>query len=279
MLQLKNLILAYIQPISKVRSLYMDYRIQEVGKFKFIEKGNGEVILLLHGLFGALSNFANVIDYFSRKLRISIPLLPLYELELDETTVTGMVDHIHEFVKQRNYTHVHLLGNSLGGHIAQLYTLDHPEYVKSITLTGSSGLFENSLGDTYPKKGDYEYVKEKTKQTFYDPSVATKELIDEVYEIVNNREKALRVISMAKSALRHNLRNELHKVTVPVLLIWGKEDNITPPFVGEAFEELLPNAELHLIDKCGHAPMMERPDEFNGILDSFMEKIEVYATG
>lgn len=257
----------------------MEYEIQADSKFKFIEAGNGEVLLLLHGLFGALSNFANVIDYFSPKFKISIPLLPLYELELNETTVTGMVEHVHNFVTHRNYSSVHLLGNSLGGHIAQLYTIYHPEYVKSITLTGSSGLFENSLGDTYPKKGDYDYVREKTQQTFYDPNVATKELIDEVYEIVNNREKALRVISMAKSALRHNLRNELHKVTVPVLLIWGKQDNITPPFVGEAFVELLPNAELHMIDKCGHAPMMERPNEFNGILDSFMEKIEVSASG
>lgn len=257
----------------------MDYQIKEEGNFKFIETGHGEVLLLLHGLFGALSNFANVIDHFSKKLTISIPLLPLYEKELQDTTVKGMVNHIHNFIIHRNYSHVHLLGNSLGGHIAQLYTLDYPEYVKSITLTGSSGLFENSLGDTYPKKGDYEYVKEKTRQTFYNPNVATKELIDEVYEIVNNREKALRVISMAKSALRHNLRNELHKVTIPVLLIWGKQDAITPPFVGEAFEELLPNAELHLIDQCGHAPMMERPQEFNRIVDSFLEKIEVYAEG
>ncbi len=253
----------------------MDYEIQQEEQFRFIETGNGEVLLLLHGLFGALSNFANVIDHFSKKLKVSIPLLPLYGLDLKETTVTGMVDYVHEFIKCRDFHKVHLLGNSLGGHIAQLYTLGHPEYVKSITLTGSSGLFENSLGDTYPKKGDYEYVREKTQQTFYDPSVASKELIDEVYEIVNNREKALRVISMAKSALRHNLRHELHKMKVPVLLIWGKQDHITPPFVGEAFEELLPDAELHMIDKCGHAPMMERPGEFNSILDSFLEKIEV----
>ncbi|MCP6756160.1 hypothetical protein NL533_31530, partial [Klebsiella pneumoniae] len=80
-----------------------------------------------------------------------------------------------------------------------MYTLQHPKKVKSIILTGSSGLFENSLGDSYPKKSDYDFVKQKTEYTFYDPAVATKELVDEVYEIVNNREKALRILYLAKS--------------------------------------------------------------------------------
>ena len=73
-------------------------------------------------------------------------------------------------------------------------------------------------------------------------------LVDEVFEIVNNREKALRVLYMAKSAMRHNLRDELQNITIPVLLIWGKDDGITPPFVGEEFHKLLPNSDLIWFD-------------------------------
>lgn len=253
----------------------MDIAITEKKGFKYFEKGEGEVLLLLHGLFGALSNFQQVIEIFSKKMKVCIPLLPLYELPQESTTVNGLVEYLKDFVEYKKYDSFSLLGNSLGGHIALLYALEDQSKIRSIILTGSSGLFENSLGDTYPKKSDYEYVKQKTEYTFYDPKVASKELVDEVYEIVNNRDKALRILYLAKSALRHNLRERLKNIEVPVLLAWGKDDKITPPFVAEEFRQLLPHAELKLIDQCGHAAMMEQAEAFNLILDEFLNRLSV----
>ena len=243
----------------------------EEKKFKYLEKGEGEVIILLHGLFGALSNFESVIEYFSsKKYKVLFPFLPLFDLPLKDSTVAGMEIYLSEFISYKGFKRFHLLGNSLGGHIAQVYALNNLEKVLSITLTGSSGLFENSLGDGYPNKESYEYVKKKTEFTFYDPATASKELVDEIYETVNNRHKALRIIALAKSAVRHNLRSELSKLNIPALLIWGANDTITPLFVGEEFEKLLPKASLKVIEKCGHAPMMERPEEFNSTLEGFL---------
>ncbi|MBL7776769.1 MAG: alpha/beta hydrolase [Chitinophagales bacterium] len=250
----------------------MSYPIIAENRFKYCEQGSGEPIVLLHGLFGALSNFNPLIAHFSSQYTVSIPLLPLFDLELDDTNIEGMLRYIHDFVNYRKFEKVHLVGNSLGGHVAQLYALQNPHKVKTMTLTGSSGLFENSLGDTYPRKGDYEYVKKKTEGTFYNPSMASKELIDEVFEIVNNRQKAIRIVLMAKSALRHNLREEVPNMNFPVCLIWGKNDNITPAFVGEEFHKLLPQSELHFVNECGHAPMMEHPEYFNSILEQFLNK-------
>jgi len=250
----------------------MHFEVKHEQRFKYCEEGNGEAIVLLHGLFGALSNFNQLISYFSPRYKVCIPLLPLYDLEVSETTVNGMVDYVDAFIEYKKYDRVHLIGNSLGGHVAQIYCLRKPQKVKTMTLTGSSGLFENSLGETYPRKGDYEFVKQKTEATFYDPAMATKEQVDEVFEIVNNRAKVIRLVSMAKSALRHNLRNDVPKMNVPVCLIWGKEDLITPAFVAEDFHKLLPDSELHIIEKCGHAPMMEQPEKFNSILDNFLSK-------
>lgn len=251
----------------------MQFQIQEEGEFKWVEQGEGEVILLLHGLFGALSNFADTINYFSGQYKVIIPLLPLYRLELERTSVIGMVEHVEEFVKLKGLSKLNLIGNSLGGHIGLLYTLRNQENVHSLTLTASSGLFESSLGDNYPRKSDYEYIKRKTAETFYDPAMATKELVDEIYDIVNTREKALRTIFIAKSALRHNLRDELAKITIPCNLIWGASDTITPPFVGEEFKKLLVNSELTIIENCGHAPMMEVPAQFNACTEQFLHKI------
>jgi len=252
----------------------MQYEIKQQDKFKFIEEGNGEPLVLLHGLFGALSNFEHLIEYFRHHYKVVVPMLPLFDLDLLHTSVGGLQKYLNKFMEARNYKGVHLLGNSLGGHVALLYVLKHPERIRSLILTGSSGLFENGMGDSYPKRGDYEYIKKKTQITFYDPRTATKELVDEVYEIVNNRLKAIKIIALAKSAIRNNLGEELNQIKQPTLLIWGNNDTITPPFVAREFNKLIPNSELHFIDKCGHAPMMEVPGEFNQILHKFLTKLK-----
>jgi pimeloyl-ACP methyl ester carboxylesterase len=253
----------------------MDFDIQHVEGYKFIESdpGNENTLLLLHGLFGALSNFITIIDHFKGKLNVVVPILPIFEMPLLRLSVTGLVEHVHHFVEFKGYKGINLLGNSLGGHVAVLLALAHPERLRSMTLTGSSGLFEEPLGSTFPKRGDYEFVKRKTEGTFYDPAVASKELVDEVYDIVNDRNKAIRVIAIAKSALRHNIGDRLHQIKRPALLVWGRDDTITPAFVGEQFHELLPNSKLVIMEKCGHAPMMEHPKEFNRILNDFLVEI------
>jgi len=256
----------------------MPYEVKNKDKFKFVEEGEGEPLVLLHGLFGALSNFETLIEYFRQHYKVIVPILPLFELDILHSTVGGIAKFVHRFLESRDLKNVHLLGNSLGGHVALIHVLKHPERIKSLILTGSSGLFENGMGDSYPKRGDYEYIKNKTELTFHDPKTATKELVDEVYGIINNRIKAIKIISLAKSAIRNNLGEELNQIKQPTLLIWGNNDNITPPFVAREFNKLIPNSELQFIDKCGHAPMMEVPDEFNIILHKFLKKLNEPAT-
>jgi 2-hydroxy-6-oxonona-2,4-dienedioate hydrolase len=250
----------------------MEYEIKQSGKFKYVEEGAGEPLVLLHGLFGALSNFKDLVDHFKQTYRVIIPMLPLFDLSILDTTVSGLARHVQKFMEAQDIRNAHLLGNSLGGHVGLVYTLKEQGNVKTLTLTGSSGLFENGMGETYPKRGDYDYIKKKTELTFYDPAMATKGLVDEVFAITNNRLKAIKVIGLAKSAIRHNLGDEIMDVKVPACLIWGRNDTITPPMVAEEFHKLIPNSELHFIDKCGHAAMMEVPKEFNKILATFLAK-------
>ena len=255
----------------------MSYEIKKDGKFKFIEEGEGDVLMLLHGLFGALSNFQDLIEHFRKQYKVVVPILPLLEMDLLNTTVGGLQKFVNRFIDQRNYTAINLLGNSLGGHVALVHILRNPAKIKSLILTGSSGLFESAMGDSYPKRGDKEYIRNKTAFTFYDPAMATDELVNEVFEITNNRLKVIKIIALAKSAIRNNVGGELKNIQQPTCLIWGQNDTVTPPFVGEEFHKLIPNSELHFIDKCGHAPMMEVPAEFNTILATFLQKVNVPA--
>ena len=253
----------------------LSHKIIEEGKFKYIETNpGGTPLVLLHGLMGALSNFEMLIAGFKDEYNVIVPMLPIFELPLRKLSVSGLVDYVEDFIDFKGFKSVHVLGNSLGGHIAQLYTMRCPTKVRSMTLTGSSGLFESAMGNTFPKRGDYDYIKRKVESVFYSPDVATKDLVDDVFEIVNNRLKALRIVKTAKSAVRHNLGDKLHGLNCPTLLIWGKEDEVTPSWVAKKFNELIPNSELHLLEECGHAPMMEKPEVFNSILHNFLHRID-----
>ena len=226
---------------------------------------------------GGLSNFKDVIDFFSSKnYKVVIPELPIYTLPLKETSVTVFSDFLEDFVKFKKFNNPILLGNSLGGHIGLIFSNKNPNLVKSLVLTGSSGLYENSMGESYPKRENYEYIKRKTEEVFYNPKVATKEIVDEVFETVNNRDKLVRTLSIAKSAIRHNMSSDLPNIETPTLLIWGENDLVTPPEVAVEFNSLLPNSELIWIKKCGHAPMMEHPKEFNRILFNWLDKKKDY---
>lgn len=252
----------------------MDHVLKEEKGFSYIEAGEGETLLLLHGLMGALSNWEDVVNEFSPRYRVILPILPIYDMPLLTTGVRALSKFIHKFIKFKKLSNVVLLGNSLGGHVGLIYVLAHPGYVKALVLTGSSGLYENAFGGSFPKRESIDFVREKVQYTFYDPAIATDELVNDVFVMINDRHKVIRILAMAKSAIRHNMSKELRKITMPVCLIWGRDDKITPPEVAVEFNEMLPNAELHWIDKCGHAPMMERPVEFNQYLSAFLDKIK-----
>jgi len=251
----------------------MTYQIIEEDGFKFIEAGKGETLVLLHGLMGELSNWELVIEHFKDRYHVVVPILPIYELPILTLGVKALSRYVHRFLKYKNYSQVVLIGNSLGGHVGLVFTVAHQEFVKALVLTGSSGLYENAFGGSFPRRESYDYIKEKVEFTFYDPATATKELVDDVFKTVNDRSRVIRILTMAKSAIRHNMAKELSKITIPVSLIWGKNDKVTPPEVAEEFHQLLPNSELNWVDQCGHAPMMEHPDIFNNYLEKFLDRI------
>ncbi|WP_224483878.1 alpha/beta fold hydrolase [Robertkochia aurantiaca] len=251
----------------------MVHELKKEGKFAYIEVGEGTPMIVLHGLMGGLSNFKGVTDYFSeRGYKVLIPELPIYTMSLLKTNVKSYALFLEAFIEYKNFDEVILLGNSLGGHIGLLHTKLFPDKVKALVITGSSGLYESAMGDGYPKRGDYEFIKKKSEEVFYDPKVATKEIVDEVYATVNDRNKLIKTLAIAKSAIRHNMAKDLPHMHTPTCIIWGKNDTVTPPNVAEEFNQLLPDAELFWIDKCGHAPMMEHPNDFNRILHSWLEK-------
>jgi pimeloyl-ACP methyl ester carboxylesterase len=236
-----------------------------------LDVGKGDVIILLHGLFGSLSNWESVAMEFTSSHRVLIPRLPLFANPITRQGLESLVDYVEEFIQQHALPSVILMGNSLGGHVALLYSWRRPEMVTKLVLAGSSGLYENSFGGSFPRVKDYAYIREKVEKTFYKPEVATKELVDEVFATVQSRVKSLSIIGLARAAQRHNVLSLLPKIEIPTLLIWGLQDIITPPEVAREFHEELPESELIFLDQCGHVPMMEQPKLFNQHVRRFLE--------
>ena len=244
-------------------------------KFKYIDEGSGTPIILLHGLMGSLSNFKSCMEELPKKgFRIIMPLLPIYELPLLKTSATELSNFLNEFIIALKLNDFYLLGNSLGGHVGLIYTIKFQNKMQGLILTGSSGLYENTLGGSFPKRGDYNFIKTKTEEVFYNPKCATKTLIDEVFETVNNRKKLIKILAMAKSAIRHNMRKDLSKITIPTCIIWGENDKITPPEVANEFHNLISSSKLFWITKCGHAPMMEHPNIFNETVTNWIHNLK-----
>lgn len=246
-------------------------KLKKTKGFSYIEEGEGTPIVLLHGLMGELSNFGPLTDHFSKNgFKVYAPKLPIYEFSILKTNVSNIAKSISKFLEEVVKEPAILVGNSLGGHLGLITSLKRPDLVKALCLTGSSGLYEKSFGETFPKRGSYEYVLKKTQEVFYNPNVATKDIVDDVFDTINDRNKAIKTLYIARSAIRHNMKNDLENIQTPVCLIWGKQDNVTPPEVAIEFNEGLPNSTLFWIDKCGHAPMMEHPEEFNRILEQWL---------
>ena len=249
----------------------MENYISENG-FNYKSVGDGQPLVILHGLMGGLSNFEGLFDFFPKHgYTVIAPELPVYNSTLLNTNVKYFAKYVKKFIDHKKLKNIVLIGNSLGGHVGLIFSKLYPKLVKGLVLTGSSGLYENSMGDSYPKREDYNFIKKKTQEVFYSPEIATKEIVDEIFETVNDRKKLIKILAMAKSAIRHNMSSDLPKITNETAIIWGKNDTVTPPDVGLEFNNLMPNSELFWIDKCGHAPMMEHPHKFNKILIDWLK--------
>lgn len=246
--------------------------IKKEGKFKWLEIGKGNPIILLHGLMGGVENFGDMVTHISKEYKVYGLDLKLFEGSLLKVSVRKLSEYLYNFMNHIGIKKAVLIGNSMGGHIGLIFTKENPEMVDGLILTGSSGLFENSMGDSFPRRGDKDYIRKKTEEVFYDPKVATDDLVERVFAIANNRISTLKLLGYAKSAIRHNMAKDIPKINKPVCLIWGQEDKVTPPHVAEEFHKLLPNSELNWIPLCGHAAMWEHPYEFSQIALNWLNK-------
>ncbi|MGE3311600.1 MAG: alpha/beta fold hydrolase [Limisphaerales bacterium] len=230
-------------------------------------------MVLLHGMFGRPADWAVVGRELRSEWRVITPHLPVFDFPHGRCGLQNLCDDLERRLDQEGIEGVVLAGNSLGGHVAVLTAARLPGRVEALVLTGSSGLHERGFERGVPRRPDRAWLRQKVEEVFYDPVHVTEELLDAVSETIGDTKTLINVVRLARAVKRSDLRNVLPRIHCPVTLIWGEDDQITPPAVAHEFARHLPGADLHFIKRCGHTPPMERPSEFYRIFRASLERL------
>jgi len=247
---------------------------------RWLERGQGEPVVLLHGLMGQMHHWDDVLDELGGACRAMAPTLPIFDPGCLEPSIDVLARWVVDFLDALEIPRAVIGGNSLGGHVALATALAFPERVRAVILTGSSGLFERSFTRGVPHRPTADYLREKMEEVFFDRTLVTPEWVESVRCTLIERASVRRVLGFARAAKRDNLEARLVDLAAPTLIVWGAEDRITPLDVGRRFHALIPGSRLVILAGCGHAPMLEHPRAFAGIVRRWLaaERLQGGAT-
>lgn len=239
--------------------------------------GSGKSLCFLHGLVGLNDHWEDAALQMAGRRRCVLLELPLLSLRGDDCSITGVTDLTAKFLREHADTPVSLVGNSFGGHVALRLALDYPELVDSLILAGSSGLIEKTMVRGAQIRPSREWLSEKLEELFYDKSHVRAEDLDRAHAELSSRGGARAMVRLSRSARHDHLGERIKNIQCPVLLVWGKQDVVTPPEAAAQFARDLPDSRMVWFDECGHAPMMEWPERFAQAMLDFIDERDASA--
>ncbi len=233
----------------------------------------GTPIVFLHGLVGLNDHWEGVVGQLKSTARCVMVEMPLLRLTGDDCSVEGVTKLTLRYLRESLREPAILVGNSFGGHVAMRIACDDPSAVRGLVLAGASGLYERSLLANVQIRPSRAWLARKIGELFHDKRHVWESDIDRAYEELSARSGARAMVRLSRSARADHLGEKLHKIQSPTLLIWGRQDVVTPPDTAEEFNRLIKGSRLEWIDQCGHAPMMERTEVFSEHVASFYQRL------
>ncbi|MCC5823575.1 MAG: alpha/beta hydrolase [Phycisphaerales bacterium] len=243
-------------------------------KADVVQSGIGPKVIFLHGLVGLNEHWEDVVRRIKHKAHCTTLELPLLELRGDDCSLWSVVDMTTQFLDEHTDGPAVLVGNSFGGHVALRIAHARPDLVRALILAGSSGLIERTMVKGAPVRPSREWLEEKIGELFYDKSAMNPGDVDRAHKLLNERGGARAMVKLSKTARRDNMTDDLGDIACPTLLIWGRQDIVTPPSAGQGFTELMPDARIVWLDGCGHAPMLESPVPFAQSVMDFLDELD-----
>jgi pimeloyl-ACP methyl ester carboxylesterase len=238
-----------------------------------VEIGTGTPIVFLHGLVGLNEHWEGVVERISDRTRCIMFEMPLLSLRGDHCSIHGVTNLTAQFLREYLDEPAVLVGNSFGGHVALRLALEHKELVKGLTLAGSSGLIEKSMVSDIQIRPSKEWLRRKIGELFYDQALMREADLDRAHKELSERGGARAMIKLSRSARRDHLGERISEIEVPTLLLWGRQDIVTPPEAAEGFNRMIRGSKLVWFENCGHAPMIECADGFAKALHDFTQNL------
>jgi len=169
---------------------------------------------------------------------------------------------LKEFIDALGESKVAIVGNSMGGWIAAVYTLNNPEKVTHLILVDSAGLYR----ETYPPVSLNPSTKEEQKTlllaVYADPSRVTEKIINDQWEYRRDIRATVQATLDSLKTRMPLLDGRLTDIKIPTLIIWGKQDTLIPLEFAGQFAKGIPRSKLVVIDKAGHLSQAEQPRAF-----------------
>jgi len=239
-----------------------------------VDRGRGVPVVFLHGLVGLNEHWESVVDRVHERTRCVLFGLPLLQLRGEDCSIHGATRLTTKFLGDYLRQPAVLVGNSFGGHVALRIAIENPELVRGLVLAGSSGLIEKSMVSDVQIRPSREWLRRKIGELFHDQSKMREADLDRAHKELSDRGGARAMVRLSRSARRDHLGDRISQIQAPTLLIWGREDIVTPPEAAEGFLRMIRGSRLVWLDRCGHAPMIECPDQFAAATLEFVTELE-----
>jgi len=248
---------------------------KEVNLSPIVDIGEGpETVVFLHGLFGTPDHWRIVMNGIADRYRVIAPQMPVDPApgrrQRGIREISDLSEMVARMIEQKQLDSFVLCGNSLGGLVALDLCISRPDFAKGLVLAGSAGLFERSPIRGLNSRPSREFIRSTISGILYNHDLVTEELVDEWHGALTNRDYARFVLRISRATRDRSVEDELADLRVPTLIIWGKNDEITPPSTAYEFHRRIEGAKLEFIDNCGHAPSWEQPEEFARLLAGFL---------
>ncbi len=238
------------------------------------ETGSGPAVVFLHGLVGLNDHWDEVVQRTRAAARCVMLELPLLDLEGDDCSIHGATELTVRFLDQHLRQPAVLVGNSFGGHVATKIALERPDLCRGLVLAGASGLIEKSMVSDIQIRPSREWLQRKIGELFFDQSKMNPADVERAFQQLSLRGRARAMVKLSRSARRNHLGDQISAITTPTLLIWGRQDIVTPPEAADEFKAKIRDSRLVWFDQCGHAPMIECPQAFAHALTGFVGELE-----
>jgi pimeloyl-ACP methyl ester carboxylesterase len=242
---------------------------------RYYEAGQGPTVILLHGLAGSAEVWALNFHPLASKFHVyAIDQIGFAHSDkpLLDYKIATWVDFLHEFMVTQKIAKASLVGNSLGGWIAAQFALDHPEMADKIVLVDAAGVRHDFTGIPDLNPSSLAAMRKAFEPLFYNQQMITDDLVRQAFtdHVRNNDGYTIQRTLAGILGQDQSLDSRLGTIHAPTLVLWGRQDALTPLSMGEQFQKLIPGAKLSVIEQCGHLPQVEKASEFNQRVMEFL---------